>query len=441
MTYDEELSRLAIELANLTTMSPRVDTGELALVDDARVSVRRLCRQVLKDITGEASVPEPLLGDLITQPIGSTLGLLNSEPASYAPTRDPAGWLDYAVTTEAGRQWREIRRHAALAAHEWNAVPAEARPHGEDAWPVVADVAVLVEAAALLDRDLARAHPDAAATGQAYARERDGWELALAGEHLRRVATTGPLPEGAPLPDGRLDTPIRVRALAELPRATTRLNHLLRIATHLRPEGVQALVHAHARSLHSVAAVLDQQDGKDALRPVADNIRRIAKSVNAISRHTRAFTSLAADDPRPLHQVREIRMALQQLDGRGAALANESERRAVVRSVQPALSTVTSFRDLIDRLVSHGEWCERPEFQPQAQTPGLPPDDPIRGRLADAVDRAAKQAELLATQLPSGQPATRSGPIPGPRDVLDTGVFRRDRQRPRVGRPSRPSIG
>jgi hypothetical protein len=75
-----------------------------------------------------------------------------------------------------------------LAAHEWSAVPADARPRGDHAWPAVADVTVLVAAVALLARDLAApAHPDAAAIGQAYARERDGWELALANLAIPRL--------------------------------------------------------------------------------------------------------------------------------------------------------------------------------------------------------------------------------------------------------------
>jgi hypothetical protein len=279
VTYDEELSRLAIEIANLTTMSAPVDADELALVDEARANVRRLCRHVLQDITGESCVPEPLLGDLMTRPIGSTLGLLSCEPAPFVSARDNVGWHDYDVVTDAGRQWREIRRHAALVAHEWSAVPAEARPQGDDAWPAIADVAFLVEAAALLDRDLAREHPDAAAIGQAYARERDVWELGLAGEHLRRLATTGPLPHGVPLPDGRRDMPIRVRSLAQVPTATVRLSHLLRTAEHLRPESIQAVLQAHGRSLFTVGAVLDRQSDKGALRPVADRTRPVPGSI------------------------------------------------------------------------------------------------------------------------------------------------------------------
>ncbi|WP_166353557.1 hypothetical protein [Phytoactinopolyspora limicola] len=440
MTYDEELSRLAIEIANLMGKSPRVDNGELALVDEGRVNVRRLCRQVLQDVTGETPVPEPLLGDLMIRPIGSALGLLSCEPVPYGSSRDDIGWQDYDVVTDAGRQWREIRRHAALAAHEWNAVPAEARPHGEDAWPAIADIAVLVEAAALLDRDLARAHPKAAVIGPAYARERDGWELALAGEHLRRTAKAGPLPQGVPLPDGRRDMPLRVRSLPEVPAATARLSHLLRTAEHLRPESVQAVLHAHARSLAAVAAVLDQHSDKRVLGPLADSTRRVASSVNAIARYTRAYTSLAADDQRPLHQVREIRLVWRRVEERGVAALSDSERRAALRSVQPALATVTSSRDLIDRMVSRGEWCRRPEHQ-GVQMPGLALDDPIHERLSKAVDRAAKQAERLGAQLPTGQSGARRDAVSRPRDVLDPGTLRRDRQRPRLGPLNRPSIG
>jgi hypothetical protein len=253
--YEADLDRLASQLARMVA-DPACVTAvtESAAVNRARLGVRLWCRQVLRDLAPpqpDDVIREPGLADLSLRPVAALRVLLEHDPQPSELRPTDASLRGSAEAAD--DNWLRPLTAAEIAGHGWATADPSSRPAGDGAWSSVADVAAVAEAAALLDRG-----PLAWASGPpGVGCTRDCWNIALAAEHVRRLATSGWLPEPEPLrPRRNRVVLVRAHHLGDLPPALVNLAALIAHASHLRPETVGALATAHARTLDAVAAML-----------------------------------------------------------------------------------------------------------------------------------------------------------------------------------------
>jgi hypothetical protein len=364
----------------------------------------------------------PDIADLARSPIATLRGLLAKDPPELVAAGDHRQAKDAAAPSV----WRTLWAATALAADGWSRADRASRPAGAQAWSTVADIAAVAEAAALVDRDLV----DPRRSGLRVHRSDDWWRVGIAAAEVRRLANTGPLPPAEPLrPDGKRLLPLRVRSLADLPAALTRLAQLVRVAGHLRPESVGALAGAQARTLVLVAQIMDRDLAGGAthggvMPGLSDALRTHAVALVNVRGALHRMRSISADDPRPARQMAQVRTTLRAIGDRLGERA-EPARRVLIETVRPALALAPAVRDLADWQVSCGHWYARAEGRGRFEwTPtGAGFEPPAIG----AVRTAAADAARLMARLPTVSPAAQVGR--SPRGVLDPVLLGRHRTR------------
>jgi hypothetical protein len=300
MSYEADLAQVAESLAQLLATGDPPRSDELPAVNAARLGLRRLCAQVLGDVAPVLPVRvgdgRPGIADLARSPVSTLRGLLAKDPPELIAAEGDRPANDGGAPSA----WRTLWAATALAADDWSRAELASRPTGAEAWSAVADIVAVAEAAALVDRDLV----DPRRGRFRVRRSDDSWRVGIAAAEVRRLACTGSLPPAEPLrPDGKNLLPLRVRSLAELPAALTRLAHLVRVAGHLRPESVGALAGAHARTLALMAKVMEggiASGGTHGVMPgLSDALRTHAVALVNVRGAVRRVRSISSDDPRP----------------------------------------------------------------------------------------------------------------------------------------------
>jgi hypothetical protein len=253
--YEADLERLASQLARM--VADPISTAavnEAAAVNRARLGVRLWCRRVLHDVAPaepDDTIREPSLSDLSLRPIATLRVLLHHDPQPFELR--PTEASSRGSSEAAKNSWQHLLTVAELAGHTWATSDPATRPEGDRAWATVADVAAVAEAAALLDRGLLAREPGP--PGDSHTR--DCWDIAVAAEHVRRLAASGWLPVPEPLrPRPNRVLFVSARHLGDVAPALANLAALLTHATHLRPETVGGLATAHARTLDALATML-----------------------------------------------------------------------------------------------------------------------------------------------------------------------------------------
>lgn len=425
MSYEADLARFAQRLAGMISEPQVINAADLPIADAARLAVRRWCRQVLAALAGDVARPaHPGISDLATNPVGTLRALLDADPVPIG-TIDPRDVpFDHAVANDGGQLWKQLRVDAVVTVHQWSVATPESRPTGDARWSAIADVAAIVEAAAILDRDLVRMHPPRAEGIATLSRDTDLWNTATAAEHVRHLAQHGPLPSPEPLRNARL-LPLRVQRLSAIGPALERLNELLAEAAHLRPKTISALAGAHWRTLLAVADAVDASQGVRRRGALADQLREQAAILRRLQPAARELVSLSHDDPRPLRQANQIRLALQQTP------RDPQRADAALTIAAPSALRVTSgLRDATGREVSAGRWYQR--TQPGSvlwATTNHTTDLPVY----TTANRAAQHAERVLSRLP--ETPTAEADATAPRAILTADLLHRDRERP-YARPS-----
>jgi hypothetical protein len=400
--FDADLHRLATHLATMAA-APATTTAadDTALVNRARRTLRNCCRTILTDLAppglNEADWP-PRLADLALNPVGVLHTLLQRDPAPLTlspPTRTAAH-----ITETANDHWKHLGEAAEIVTHEWTSSDPTSRPTGEHAWTRIADVAALAQASAALDRHLVEANT---APPRVLG---DTVEIALAADHVRRYATSGPLPQPEPLrPEPHRLVPTPVRHLGDVPVGLTHLATLVTTAGHLRPDMIGALVTAHARTLDALAAALTATSPpahRAGRRRFSGALRGHGQSLATVRLACRSLTSLDADDPRPTAQMREIRSALRPLAERPDIASDVHNQKALLAALRPALTVTLAVDAAAGSHIRSGRWYMPDEGQ-LLRWAKVSNDHPIN----DALDLAANHARALISQLPTPHP---SGP-------------------------------
>ncbi|MGH3735391.1 MAG: hypothetical protein ACRDT6_07175 [Micromonosporaceae bacterium] len=392
-------------------------------VNRARVGLRRWCLQMLDDVAPahQAHVDrQPRLVDLALQPVGVLRVLLDADPQPVT-LRAPLHISRGVVT--ANEQWRQLGAAVEVATYGWVSSDPVSRPTGERAWATVADVAAVAEAAAALDRELMDRQPDKHGMRQV----RECREIAIAAEHVRRFATSGPLPRPDPLrPAPHRLRPQPVRTLADLPAALANLATLVTTAGHLRPETIGSFASAHARTLDTLATALAATSPpahRVGRRRFAATLRAHGETLSNIRVACRTLRSIDADDPRPAMQMREIRIGLRALATYPARAGEPQAQKALLAALRPALGFAPAVLSAAGSHVRSGRWL-MPAAGTRLGWAAVSHHHPI----TDAVELAAAHARGLTYQLPP--PRLTGSPYRAAPEVLASELLRPDRRRP-----------
>jgi hypothetical protein len=396
---------------------------ESAPVNRARLGVRLWCRGILHDVAPaqpDDTLREPGLTDLSLRPVATLRVLLQHDPQPFELRPTDQTFPESAQAANDG--WQRLLTAAEVAGHTWATSDPASRPEGERAWATVADVAAVAEAAALLDRGLRTRAPGPPGDG----RTRDCWDIAVAAEHVRRLAASGWLPVPEPL----RSRPNRVlfvsaRHLGDVAPALANLAALLTHATHLRPETVGGLATAHARTLDTLATILTATSPpahRAGRRQFAAALRAHGETLLNVQVECRRLRSLDADDPQPALQMREIRASLRHIAAGPDAGADRADQVALLASLRPALSFAPSIAAITRAHVSGGHW-----LQPAARNELGWEKAGDNARITYAIELAAADAQELTSRLPPRRPTP--SPFRSPHDLLDQRQMHRDRRR------------
>ena len=233
----------------------------------------------------------------------------------------------------AGQAWRDVARHAILAAHAWNTERHAPAEEGGQAWGGIADVAAIAGVLADLDADLAAAATHMTgrtAVADALLRAATAG-LALA---ARETAAAGRRRALCP-PDGLESTPPpnRVVVRAERSRPTGRRPGAAGgAAAHGRapPAGTAAADHHRAPAgMHRPGRRPRdhprQQRPRAWQRPLAAELRRHARLLLEAGGRRGLAASLQRSDALPIRQAAELYQALHHRQGLIAQIAADPE--------------------------------------------------------------------------------------------------------------------
>lgn len=421
-SFDADLDRLATQLATMAA-APATTTAanDTATVNLARRTLRNCGRVMLTDLAPPArddTDSPPRLADLALDPIGVLRTLLQPDPPAL--TLEPHG-RDTANLLETGNaQWKRLADAAEIVTHEWTSADPSSRPTGEPAWTRIADTAALIEAAATLDRQLLNA--DAAPSTVL----KECVETGLAADHVRRYATSGPLPQPEPLrpPPQRL-RPAVVRGFASVPAGFAHLAALVTAAGHLRPDMIRALVAAHIRNLDTLASALTTTSPpahRSGRRQFATALRNHGKDLTTVRIACRSLKSVDPDDPRPAAQMREIRAALQPVADTPDVASRDDNQRALLAALRPALTVSLAIDTAARSYIRSGRWYMPTEDQDTGWST-VSHDHPINV----ALKVAASDARTLISHLPPPHPGR--SPYRTPHEILAPAVLQPRTQR------------
>jgi hypothetical protein len=346
VSYLEHSALLAQGLGRLISMKPgSLDSAGLQAALSGRTAVLDLLVSVHREVAGVSpDVVQLTFEDLGRHPV-AVLGRALREHPRIRADLSPIDVHALGQPSRPGATWLDVGRHALLAQHHWEG---GGRPlTGDAAWSVLADVAALARAVADLDAALAfdsdRLHrPDVVTRITPAAR----CTLRVAASETLAIARFGPLPEV--VTDRLARYPLKVIPVnrpADLAHGQCRLVELLQRVTAMRPEHVEQVAIANARTCLAVArlatSVSDQDDLATAMRSHA---ALLGSATNRMGR----VTGLDPGDPRPLQQAGELARMLRAVD-HGSAL----DVAVVARN---ALAVTRSLAVVTEHATNTGRW-------------------------------------------------------------------------------------
>jgi hypothetical protein len=409
MTYREHMHALAVAMSDLLRDGGQVAPADLDLALTAHATVVQLLQTMHRDVTGIAHSPEPAnLGGLERHPVAVLGRVLRNQPqlASVALSDVAA-----AVGDPAANAWRDVARHAAVAAHDWQTATPGSRPRGEAAWSEIADVAALSESVAVLTQDLAAVAArtdrrgladrlsDAATSG-----------LAPAAVAVRTLAESGPTPRGGETVPTPTRLILRVRVPEHLPAGLDRLAHLIRTSSAISPIHLQLVARVLGAAARASGDAL--ADAGHAFDTAARSLREHAGALLAVASAPHRVVILEPSDPGALAQAQQLLDKL-----RDAARSGQPLPAALARDIGRAASEATAaLATAVDDQVRTRRWLtpsEAAEPHELAWTPvvaGPPEPELVRATWNARATATAALAELRT----DGQPTRWASP----REVL-----------------------
>ena len=262
MTFTDDLHATVAALTQLAVRgSDHLTPRELDIALIGRAAVLDLLTDLHRDLTGiRPRRTHVTAAEIQAHPVAALAAALRQHPRPRTG-RAPSDVLAEPATSVAGQAWRDVARHAILAAHAWSTERHAPAEEGGQAWGGIADVAAIAGVLADLDADLAAAATHM--TGRTAAAD----ALLQGGDRRAGLGGTG---DRGP---GRRRAPARPRPWSRRPRRTgsssapsdptglvaaqEQLAALLRTAGHLRPERLQLITIGHLRACTALAAALE----------------------------------------------------------------------------------------------------------------------------------------------------------------------------------------
>ena len=354
MTYAEHLTAMTRALVEAARHDQHTLTGpeiDVALI--ARRGVLDLLVTVHIDLTGiDPGAVGAQVRDLEVHPV-AVLGRALVRHPRPTVSHPPSDALVLLATTPAGHAWREVARHAVLAAHHWESGAAQAVPDAT-VWTGIADIAAIARQLAVIDVELAevlRHTGDRSATASVLG-EAATSGLGVAARETSRLAAHGPLAATGPdrqAPSDRRPAVVIARRAADLPATQHRLREFLDDANQVRPERLPLLATALARCALVVRDQLPATDPQ--ARALRAKLREHARLLRGATARTGSMTSIDPGDARPLRQAAE---AYQGIQRHGRALAAD---RSLVAQYLAALGDSTkALADLASRSIASKRW-------------------------------------------------------------------------------------
>lgn len=199
---------------------------------------------------------------------------------------------------------------------------------------------------------------------------------------------------------------ITVRSLADLPAALGRLARLVAVAEHLQPATVGRLAADQARTLVTLAGVVERRDSvvgttAPALLGAAGELRGHALALVDMRAETRQWRSNGRDDARPPQQMKEIRRQLSRDGPRLHRSLTDGDLRTVIGALRPALLLAPALHHTVSRHLHAEVWDVAPAAREGIST---------QARLLAATQAVRDSAARLSMWLPAAP--RRSGGRP-----------------------------
>jgi hypothetical protein len=197
--------------------------------------------------------------------------------------------------------------------------------------------------------------------------------------------------------------PVVARSIADLPVALGRLARLVAVAEHLQPGTVGRLAADQARTLVTLAGVVERRDsvvGTTAPAPLgaAGELRGHAIALVDVRAETRQWRSDGRDDPRPSQQMKEIRRQLDRDGPRINRALTDGDLRTVIGALRPAVLLAPALHHAVSRHLHAEVWNVALVGQECLST---------QARMLAATQDARDSAARLSVWLPA--PPRRTG--------------------------------
>jgi len=158
---------------------------------------------------------------------------------------------------------------------------------------------------------------------------------------------------------------ITVRSLADLPVALGRLARLVAVAEHLQPATVGRLAADQARTLVTLAGVVERRDSvvgttAPALLGAAGELRGHALALVDVRAETRQWRSNGRDDARPSQQMKGIRRQLGRDCPRLHRSLTDGDLRTVIGALRPALLLAPALHHTVSHYLHAEVWDVAP---------------------------------------------------------------------------------
>ena len=155
MSWHESTRATTRGLTRLLVRGGDVDGTDLDVALTARRAVLELAGAMHLDLSGRGSgTVAPTLAGLAEDPVRALGQLIHRTPRPEVE-RSLAALTASQVSDPTAAVWTQVADQATLAHHFWSQGRSTSRPRGNEAWTVMHHIAVLTQAVAVLDLDLA----------------------------------------------------------------------------------------------------------------------------------------------------------------------------------------------------------------------------------------------------------------------------------------------
>lgn len=408
MIWHESTRATTQGLTRLLVRGGHVDSTDLDVALTARRAVPDLAGAMHLDISGRgAGTSAPTLAGLASDSVRALGQLIHRTPRPEVE-RCLAAVTASQVSDPIAAVWTQVADQATLAHHFWSQ-GRSSRPHGNEAWSLMRHVAVLAQAVAVPDPDLAASARTAGrnkvADLLAHTSHPGLREAAVA---VRTPADGGPLPPVTDLRQPPSRQLVAVHGRRDLSAALVALRNQMDTTAHNGPGPVQQIASAAARATTSAAAQLaaaaphrsplehDRAGTPDSVM-LASTLTTHARHLSEVAVLGRRTETLHPSDPVPAVQAKVISQWLTLNPSEAGVTLPGRHLSASVDVARAAAELTQSLHRLAHRLYDGGYW-----LVPVEPARGGPAHDWAASRLSPtppalllALQRACEHAAVL----------------------------------------------